>query len=104
MEKLRMESPDLTARNIRRLGELFPGCVTETAGPDGTSRPGVNFKLLRQLLGGDGAEPEGEAYELTWVGKAPRRWAAPRARPGRCTPRCALPPWRCHSRWLPCGR
>ncbi len=69
MEKLRMESPDLTARNIRRLGELFPGCVTETAGPDGTSRPGVNFKLLRQLLGGDGAEPEGEAYELTWVGK-----------------------------------
>ena len=57
MEKLRMESPDLTARNIRRLGELFPGCVTETAGPDGASRPGVNFKLLRQLLGGDGAEP-----------------------------------------------
>jgi adenine-specific DNA-methyltransferase len=58
MDKMRFESSDLTARNINRLAEMFPGVVTEGK---------VNFDLLRSLLGdevyGD------EAYEFTWVGK-----------------------------------
>lgn len=29
MEKMRMESVDMTAQNIEKLGELFPNCITE---------------------------------------------------------------------------
>lgn len=31
MDKLRMESPDMTAQNIERIAQLFPNCVTEAA-------------------------------------------------------------------------
>jgi len=58
MDKMRFESANLTAANIEKIAELFPGVVTEGK---------VNFDLLRSLLGdevyGD------EAYEFTWVGK-----------------------------------
>ena len=29
MDKLRMESPDMTAQNIDRIADLFPNCITE---------------------------------------------------------------------------
>ena len=29
MDKLRMESPDMTAQNIDRIAALFPNCITE---------------------------------------------------------------------------
>lgn len=32
MDKMRMESVDMTAQNIEKIGELFPNCITETAG------------------------------------------------------------------------
>jgi len=57
-DKMKFESPDLTAANIAKLAELFPGVVA-----DGK----VNVDLLRSYVGeevfGD------EAYEFTWVGK-----------------------------------
>lgn len=30
MDKLKMETPDLTQTNIEKLAALFPACVTET--------------------------------------------------------------------------
>lgn len=58
MNKPKFQTPDLTAQNLSKLAELFPGVVT-----DGK----VNIDLLRSLVGeevfGD------EAYEFTWVGK-----------------------------------
>ena len=68
MEKMRMESPDLTAQNIEKIGALFPNCITETVGADGKLRKAINFELLRQMLSGDVVEGD-EAYEFTWVGK-----------------------------------
>ena len=35
MDKLRMETPDLTQANIEKLAALFPACVTEARGEDG---------------------------------------------------------------------
>ena len=29
MDKMRMESVDMTAQNIDRIAELFPNCITE---------------------------------------------------------------------------
>ena len=68
MEKLKFESVDMTARNIEKIGAMFPNCVTETMGEDNKPRKAVNFELLRQMLSAEVAEG-GEAYEFTWVGK-----------------------------------
>lgn len=68
MEKMRMESPDMTAQNIDKIGAMFPNCITETKGEDGKMKKAINFDLLRQMLSGDVIEGD-EAYEFTWVGK-----------------------------------
>ena len=68
MDKLRMESPDLTQANIEKLAALFPACVTEARGEDGQLKKAVNFELLRQMLSDVVLEGD-EAYEFTWVGK-----------------------------------
>ena len=68
MDKLRMETPDLTQANIEKLAALFPACVTEARGKDGKLKKAVNFELLRQLLSDVVLEGD-EAYEFTWVGK-----------------------------------
>ncbi len=68
MDKLRMETPDLTQVNIEKLAALFPNCVTEGRGEDGKLKKAVNFELLRQMLS-DEVLAGDEAYEFTWVGK-----------------------------------
>lgn len=68
MDKMRMESVDMTAQNIERIGALFPNCITETKGEDGKMKKAINFDLLRQMLSSDVIEGD-EAYEFTWVGK-----------------------------------
>lgn len=35
MDKMRMETPDLTAANVEKIGALFPNCVTETTDENG---------------------------------------------------------------------
>ena len=68
MDKLKMETLDLTQANIEKLAALFPACVTEARGEDGKLKKAVNFELLRQLLSDVVLEGD-EAYEFTWVGK-----------------------------------
>ena len=68
MDKMRMETPDLTAANVEKIGALFPNCITEMANENGKLKKAVNFDLLRQMLSGDVVEGD-ESYEFTWVGK-----------------------------------
>lgn len=68
MDKMKLETPDLTAQNVEKIGALFPNCVTEAAGEDGKLKKAINFDLLRQMLSADIVEGH-EAYEFTWVGK-----------------------------------
>ena len=68
MDKMRMESIDMTAQNIEKIGALFPNCITETKDVDGKPKKAINFELLRQMLSDDVIEGD-EAYEFTWVGK-----------------------------------
>lgn len=68
MDKLKMETPNLTEQNIDRIAELFPGVITEKRDENGKLTRAVNFEMLKQqllpeVLAGD------EAYEFTWVGK-----------------------------------
>lgn len=68
MDKMRMESVDMTAQNVEKIGALFPNCITETVGEDGKPKKAVNFELLRQMLSDEVVDGD-EAYEFTWVGK-----------------------------------
>lgn len=68
MDKLKMESVDLTAQNIDKIGALFPNCITETADENGKLKKAINFEMLKQMLSDEVAEGD-EVYEFTWVGK-----------------------------------
>lgn len=68
MEKMKMESADLTKQNIEKIGLLFPNCITESKDEDGNLKKAINFDLLKQMLSSDIVEGD-EAYEFTWVGK-----------------------------------
>jgi len=68
MDKMRMETPDLTAANVEKIGALFPNCITEAVDENGNLKKAINFDLLRQMLSSDIVEGD-EAYEFTWVGK-----------------------------------
>jgi len=74
MDKLHMESPDMTAQNIDRIAVLFPNCITEMLDEERSTpekkvyKRAVNFELLKQMLSPDVVDG-GEAYEFTWVGK-----------------------------------
>ena len=74
MDKMRMETADITALNIEKIGALFPNCVTETLDEEKSTeqnkvyKKAVNFELLKQMLSKDVVDGN-EAYEFTWVGK-----------------------------------
>ena len=74
MDKLRMESPDMTAQNIDRIAALFPNCITEMPDEERSTpekkvyKRAINFELLKQMLSPDVVDGD-EAYEFTWVGK-----------------------------------
>ena len=68
MDHMKLETPDLTAQNIEKIGALFPNCVTETVDENGKQKKAINFDLLRQMLSSDVVDGD-EAYEFTWVGK-----------------------------------
>ena len=74
MDKMRFESPDMTAQNIDRIAALFPNCITEMLDEEDSTpekkvyKRAVNFELLKQMLSPDVVDGD-EAYEFTWVGK-----------------------------------
>lgn len=74
MDKMRMETADITAQNIEKIGALFPNCITEMLDEENSTaenkvyKKAINFELLKQMLSKDVVEGK-EAYEFTWVGK-----------------------------------
>ena len=68
MNKPKFETPDMTQKNIDKITQLFPNCITETKDENGNLKKAVNFELLQQMLSDEIADKD-EAYEFTWVGK-----------------------------------
>lgn len=64
-----MHSPNLSQDNITRIRDLFPGCVTEAKGKDGSVKLAVDFDQLRQELAESIVEGPQERYHLNWPGK-----------------------------------
>lgn len=74
MNKLKMQTHNLTAQNIDKIAALFPNCITEMLDEEKSTpdhkvyKHGINFELLKQMLSPDVVDGA-EAYEFTWVGK-----------------------------------
>lgn len=68
MDKLKMESTNITQKNIKKLEELFPNVITEIKDSNGNFKKVINFELLKQELHEDVIDGE-ECYDFTWVGK-----------------------------------
>ena len=60
MEKLDMETSQIVNKNIMKIRELFPNCVSED---------GIDFLKLKQELSNEIIDDRKEKYELTWPGK-----------------------------------
>lgn len=69
MEKLDMQSKNLVDKNINKIAELFPNCITEGKNEKGQVVKLVDFDLLKQELSKDIVEGNDERYTLNWAGK-----------------------------------
>lgn len=69
MEKLKMQSLDVTGSNIDKIARLFPQCVTERKDKDGKTVLGIDFGKLRDELSADVIDDGEECYQFTWPDK-----------------------------------
>ena len=69
MEKLTMQTTNIVDENIKRIGELFPNCLTERLNNEGKPEVAIDFDQLRQELSKDIVEGPEERYQFTWPDK-----------------------------------
>ncbi len=69
MEQLKMHSMNKVDENIKRIGALFPNCVTERINADGKVEYAIDFDMLRQELSTVVVEGNEERYQFTWPDK-----------------------------------
>ena len=69
MEKLNMQTTNIVDENIKRIGELFPNCLTERLNDEGKPEVAIDFDQLRQELSKDIVEGPEERYQFTWPDK-----------------------------------
>jgi len=69
MEKLNMQTPDMVDENIKKIGELFPNCITERKDSEGKVEYAIDFDVLKQELSKDIVSGEQERYAFTWPNK-----------------------------------
>jgi adenine-specific DNA-methyltransferase len=69
MEKLKMQSPNLSKENREKIKELFPDAVTEIKDEKGNVKLGIDFDVLKQELSDEVIEGREERYQMTWPDK-----------------------------------
>ena len=69
MDKLNMQTTNQVDENIKRIGELFPNCLTERLNDEGKPEIAIDFDQLRQELSKDIVEGPEERYQFTWPDK-----------------------------------
>ena len=69
MEKLNLKTTDQVNENIKRIGEMFPNCLTERLNDQGKPEMAIDFDQLRQELSKDIVEGPEERYLFTWPDK-----------------------------------
>jgi adenine-specific DNA-methyltransferase len=69
MDKLKMQTTNVVDENIKKIGELFPNCLTERLNDEGKPEVAIDFDQLRQELSKDIVEGPEERYQFTWPDK-----------------------------------
>ena len=69
MDKLRMKTLDAAEGNVAKIAALFPQCVTERLGKDGTAELAIDFDKLRAELSNEVLDDGEERYQFTWPDK-----------------------------------
>lgn len=69
MEKLKMQTTNMVDENIKRIGEMFPNCLTEVKDEKGRPQVAIDFDQLRQELSKNIVEGPEERYQFTWPDK-----------------------------------
>ena len=64
-----MQTTNIVDENIKRIGELFPNCLTERLNDEGKPEVAIDFDQLRQELSKDIVEGVEERYQFTWPDK-----------------------------------
>ena len=64
-----MQTTNIVDENIKRIGELFPNCLTERLNDDGKPEVAIDFDQLRQELSKNIVEGLEERYQFTWPDK-----------------------------------
>ena len=67
--KLKMQTENITKKNIELIGTIFPNCITETRALNGDLIKTIDFDLLKQELKDEIVEGNKERYRLEWPGK-----------------------------------
>ncbi|MBQ7872545.1 MAG: site-specific DNA-methyltransferase [Clostridia bacterium] len=69
MDKLKMHSLNKVDDNIKKIGALFPNCVTERKNDAGELEYAIDFDMLKQELSSVVVEGKEERYQFTWPDK-----------------------------------
>ena len=69
MDKLDMQTPNITDRNYETLAKLFPNAVTETIDENGEVVRAIDADVLRQEISCKVVEGKEERYQFTWPDK-----------------------------------
>ena len=64
-----MQTTNIVDENIKKIGELFPNCLTETLDENGRPQIAIDFDQLRQELSKNIVEGPEERYQFTWPDK-----------------------------------
>ena len=64
-----MQTANVVDENIKRIGELFPNCLTERLNDEGKPEVAIDFDQLRQELSKNIVEGPEERYQFTWPDK-----------------------------------
>lgn len=64
-----MKTHDASENNVAKIAALFPQCVTERIGKDGTAELAIDFDKLRDELSKDLLDGAEERYQFTWPDK-----------------------------------
>ena len=66
---MNMQTTDVVDENVKRIGELFPNCLTEVKDEKGRPQVAIDFDQLRQELSKNIVEGPEERYQFTWPDK-----------------------------------
>lgn len=69
MDQLNMHTSDLVNENIKKIGRLFPDCITERKDNYGKVELAIDFDKLKQELSKDVVDGDTERYQFTWPDK-----------------------------------